>query len=60
MSPLLSLEETYTLDSGDELYDEPMSTDMLENIRDVSQSHTGVNRRDAHYKIRDRIKQRQS
>ena len=33
---------------------------MLENIRDVSQSHPNINRREARYKIRDRIRQRQS
>ena len=33
--------------------------DMLEKIRDGSQSHTNVNRREARYRICDRIKQRQ-
>ena len=37
-----------------------MSKEMLENIRDGSQSYTSVNRREAHYKICDHIKQRQS
>ena len=46
------------LDSGDESDDEPMSTEMLEDIRDGSQYHPGLNRRDAHYKIQDCIKQR--
>ena len=32
---------------------------MLEDIRDESQIHTTVNRIDARYKIRDRIRQRQ-
>ena len=32
-------------------------TDMLESIRDGSQSHPNVNQREAHYKIRDRIGQ---
>ena len=45
--------------SGDESDYEPMSTDMLEDISDGSQSHLRVNRREAHYKISDRIKQRQ-
>ena len=57
MSPLLIKEEMGAIDSGDELEDEPMYTEMLEDIRDSSQSHPIVNRRDAHYKIRDRIKQ---
>ena len=46
------------MDSFDEYYDEHMSTEMLKDIHDGSQSHTNVNRRKAHYKIRDRIKQR--
>ena len=33
---------------------------MLEDIRDGSQTHPNVNRRKAHYKIRDSLKQRQS
>ena len=37
-----------------------MSTDMLEDICDGSQSHTGVNRREAGYKIRECIIRRQS
>ena len=47
------------MDSGDESDDDPMSTEMLEYIRDRSQSHPNVNKREARYKIRDRIKQRQ-
>ena len=35
-----------------------MATEMLEDIRDRSQSHLNVNQRDALYKIRDCIKQR--
>ena len=33
---------------------------MLEDICDRIQSHPNINRREAHYKICDRIKQRQS
>ena len=39
---------------------ELISTDMLEDIRDRSQTHTNINRREACYKIHDRIRQRQS
>ena len=46
--------------NGDESDDEPMSTEMLEDIRDGSQSHPNVNRIEARYKIRDHIRQRQS
>ena len=44
------------MDSGDEYEDEHISTKMLDCFWDSSQSHTRVNRREAHYKIRDRIK----
>ena len=37
-----------------------ISTDMLEGICDGSQTHPNVNRREAGYKIHDRIRQRQS
>ena len=58
--PLLSKEEIDAMDSGDESNDESMSTEMLEDICDGIQSHPSVNRREAHYKIRHRIKKRQS
>ena len=37
-----------------------MSTEMLEDIRDIGQYHPIVNRREARYNICDHIKQRQS
>ena len=48
------------MDSGDGSDDEPMSTDMLEDICDGSQYHPNAYRREARYKIRDRIIKRQS
>ena len=48
MPPLLIVEETNVLASGNESDDEPISTEMLENIRDVSHSRPTVNRREAH------------
>ena len=54
--PLLSKEEMDAMDSGDKSDDDPMSTEMLEFIRDGSQSHPNVNNKEACYKIRDRIK----
>ena len=48
------------MDSGDESYHDIISTEMLEDIRDGSQTHPNVNRIEARYKICDRIKQRQS
>ena len=44
------------LDSGDESDDEPMYTDMLEDIHEGSKSHPDVNMIDARYKICDCIK----
>ena len=41
---------------GNESDVESMSTDMLEDIRDGSQSHPIINRREAHYKIHNCIK----
>ena len=46
--------------SGDESDHDLISTEMLEDICDGSQTHLNVNRREASYKIRDRIRQRQS
>ena len=44
------------MSSGNESDAEPMPTEMLEYICDVSQSHPSVNSREARYKIRDRTK----
>ena len=60
MPPLRIEEEIYSMYSGDESDDEPMSTEMLEYICDGSTSHMRVNRREACYKIRYCIKQRQT
>ena len=48
------------MSSSDNSDDKPMSTDMLEDIREVSQYHPSINRREARYKIYDRIKQGQA
>ena len=47
------------MDSGNESDDDPMSMEMLEDIRDGSQSHSNVNERKGRYKMRDFINQRQ-
>ena len=47
------------MDYGEESYHDHISTEMLEDICDGSQSHPNVNRREERYKIRDYIKQRQ-
>ena len=48
-----------TMDYGDESDHDIVSTEMLEDIRDRSQTHPNVNRKESGYKIRDHIKQRQ-
>ena len=58
MPPLLSEEEMDVMSSVYESDNEPMSTEMLEDIIDGSKSHTGIHRRDTRYKICDCIKQR--
>ena len=60
MPPLISKEEIDAMDSGNESEDGPMSTEMLEDIRGGSRSCPSVSRREARYKIRDLIKQRQT
>ena len=57
MPPLVSKEKMDTMDSVDESDDDSMSTDMLEDICDGSQSHSKVNRRESCYKVRDHINQ---
>ena len=44
------------ISSVNESDDEPMSTDMLEDIRDGGQSHPSINRREERYMICYRIK----
>ena len=44
------------MSSGDESDTGPMSTEMLEDIRDSIQSHPRLNRREAYYKISDHNK----
>ena len=47
------------MDYGNESDHDPISTEIFEDVRDGSQSHPSINRREARYKIRDSIKQRQ-
>ena len=48
------------IDSSDESDHDLISTEMLEDIRDGSQTHPNVNRREEYYKICHRIRQSQS
>ena len=56
----MSEQDMDAMNSGDESDHDLISTEMLEDIRDGSQTHPNVNRREARYKICDRIRQRQS
>ena len=56
----MSKQDMENLDSSDESDHDLISTDMLNDIRDGSQTHMNVNRREARYKICDRVRQRQS
>ena len=57
--PLISDGEIDAMSSGYEYYSEPISTALLEDICDGSQSHPITNRREACYKIHDCIKRGQ-
>ena len=48
------------LNSSDESDHDIISTEMLQDICDGSQTHTNVNKREARYKICECIRQRQS
>ena len=48
------------INPGDESDHDLISTKMLEDIRDGSQTHPNVNRGEARYKTRDHIRQSQS
>ena len=56
----MSEQDIDAINSGDESDHDIISMEMLEDIQDGSQTHPNVNRREARYKIRDRIRQRQS
>ena len=57
---MMSEQDMDAINYGDESDHDLISTEMLEDIRDGSQTHTNVNRREACYKIRDHIRRRQS
>ena len=46
------------LDSNEKSDHDLISTEMLEDIRDGSQTHPNVNKREARYGIRDRIRRK--
>ena len=56
---MMSEQDMENLNSSDESDHDLISTEILEDMRDRSQTHPNVNKREARYKIRDRIRQRQ-
>ena len=57
-SIMMSKQDMENFDSSDESDNDLISTEMLQDIRDRSQTHLNINKREARYKIRDRIRQR--
>ena len=57
---MMNEQDMKNIDSNEESDHDLISTEMLEDICDRSQTHPNVNKREAHCKIRDRVKQRQS
>ena len=55
----MSIKYMDAMNSGDESDHDLISTEILEDIRDGSQTHRNVDGREARYKIHDRIRQRQ-
>ena len=58
-SIMMSKQEIDAINAGDVSYHDHISTEILEDIRDGSQTHPNINIREARYKIRDRISHRQ-
>ena len=54
----MSKQDMENINSGDESDHDLIPTEMLEDVSDRSQTHPKINRREARYKIRDRIRQR--
>ena len=57
---MMSEQDMENINSSDESYHDLISTEMLKYIHDRSQTHPNVNKREARYKIRDHVRQRQS
>ena len=57
-SIMMSEQDMGAINSRDESDHDILSTEMLEDISDGSQTHPNVNKREARYKIRDRVRQK--
>ena len=55
---MMSEQDMDDINSGDESDHDLISTEILEDIRDGSKIHPNIKRREARYKIRDRIRQK--
>ena len=56
---MMSKQDMKNINSGDESDHDLISTEILQDICDGSQTHLNVNRREARYKIRDRIRKKE-
>ena len=59
-SLMMSEQDMENLDSNEQSNHDLISTEMLEDIRDGGQTHPNVNKREARYKICDRIRKKES
>ena len=57
---MMSKQDIDAMNSGDESDHDLISTEILEDISDKSQTHPDVNRRESRYNICDSIRKRQS
>ena len=57
-SNMMSKQDMKNLNSSDESDHDLISTEILEDIRDGSKTHPNVNKREARYEIRDRVRQK--
>ena len=55
---MMNKQDMENLDSNEQSNHDLISTEMLEDIRDGSQTHLNVNKREARYEICDRIRQK--
>ena len=59
-SIMMSEQDTENLDEKENFDDDLISTETLHDIHDGNQTHPNIDKREAHLKIRDRIKQKKS
>ena len=59
-SLMMSKQNMENLDSNEQSNHDLISTEMLEDIRDGSKTHPNSNKKEARYKIRDRVKRKES